>query len=292
MADARLTLETFRHYVGRLALRPPSDDAAGALTRSSARTLTRAASSAPLRDRAAVDQREQRQQQTRARAARPEADAPTRSRSAPGAPSSPTSTLLRWRRSRCTTPRACMPSSRVCEPREEVGRQVRCDAPREPPARPVLDREGERDRSQPSEARHRGDARERAVGARLARTRSSGRASRARCRRAARSPSPRASRPACSTSSTSGFRKAAAADAARARAKLAASGRQQHTRARHPLHSPRRACRFGHASRTARSVPRRRLDAADAAAPTPRSTERSRRLGAKGGTGVLERSAD
>jgi oligoribonuclease (3'-5' exoribonuclease) len=25
MADARLTLETFRHYVGRLALRPPSD---------------------------------------------------------------------------------------------------------------------------------------------------------------------------------------------------------------------------------------------------------------------------
>jgi oligoribonuclease (3'-5' exoribonuclease) len=26
MADARLTLETFRHYVGRLALRPPPDD--------------------------------------------------------------------------------------------------------------------------------------------------------------------------------------------------------------------------------------------------------------------------
>jgi oligoribonuclease (3'-5' exoribonuclease) len=27
MADARLTLETFRHYVGRLALRPPPDEA-------------------------------------------------------------------------------------------------------------------------------------------------------------------------------------------------------------------------------------------------------------------------
>jgi oligoribonuclease (3'-5' exoribonuclease) len=27
MADARLTLETFRHYIGRLALRPPADDA-------------------------------------------------------------------------------------------------------------------------------------------------------------------------------------------------------------------------------------------------------------------------
>jgi oligoribonuclease (3'-5' exoribonuclease) len=27
MADARLTLETFRHYVGRLALRPPADTA-------------------------------------------------------------------------------------------------------------------------------------------------------------------------------------------------------------------------------------------------------------------------
>jgi DNA polymerase III epsilon subunit-like protein len=27
MADARLTLDTFRHYVGRLALRPPADDA-------------------------------------------------------------------------------------------------------------------------------------------------------------------------------------------------------------------------------------------------------------------------
>jgi oligoribonuclease (3'-5' exoribonuclease) len=27
MADARLTLETFRHYVGRLALRPPADEA-------------------------------------------------------------------------------------------------------------------------------------------------------------------------------------------------------------------------------------------------------------------------
>ena len=26
MADARLTLETFRHYVGRLALRPPPDE--------------------------------------------------------------------------------------------------------------------------------------------------------------------------------------------------------------------------------------------------------------------------
>jgi oligoribonuclease (3'-5' exoribonuclease) len=26
MADARLTLETFRHYVGRLSLRPPADD--------------------------------------------------------------------------------------------------------------------------------------------------------------------------------------------------------------------------------------------------------------------------
>jgi hypothetical protein len=25
MADARLTLETYRHYIGRLALRPPSE---------------------------------------------------------------------------------------------------------------------------------------------------------------------------------------------------------------------------------------------------------------------------
>ena len=31
MADARLTLETFRHYVGRLALRPPPDDPPPAL---------------------------------------------------------------------------------------------------------------------------------------------------------------------------------------------------------------------------------------------------------------------
>jgi oligoribonuclease (3'-5' exoribonuclease) len=31
MADARLTLETFRHYVGRLSLRPPSDDPPPAL---------------------------------------------------------------------------------------------------------------------------------------------------------------------------------------------------------------------------------------------------------------------
>jgi DNA polymerase III epsilon subunit-like protein len=32
MADARLTLETFRHYVGRLALRPPSDAPAQPVT--------------------------------------------------------------------------------------------------------------------------------------------------------------------------------------------------------------------------------------------------------------------
>ena len=77
LADARLTLETFRHYVGRLAPRvrpkrrsPPSSH------RSAADALT------PLLDRVEIEAPEQRQQQRASSAARPQPIA-ERSRSAP-----------------------------------------------------------------------------------------------------------------------------------------------------------------------------------------------------------------
>ena len=122
LEDARLTLDTFRHFIGRLALRRPPEDAAdprgGASGADAPDRPSRAdgacsaAASSPLLERPAVEAR--RGAAASQRAARlpgrkhqrgAEVDQHRRARS------SSRSTLVRWRRSRWTTPRRCISAS-------------------------------------------------------------------------------------------------------------------------------------------------------------------------------------
>ena len=166
--------------------------------------------------RAPVDARQQRQQPARARSPRGRRQTADAKSISTGRPSSSTSTLLRWRRSRWTTPRACISRTASRERVDEARRHARRRGGATCVARPVLDREGERVDA-PEQARHRRVSRQRAIGAQLAAREPAPERGAHPASRAARSPSPRRAA-AISASSTSGLRALPRFSTARVRA--------------------------------------------------------------------------
>ena len=138
LADARLTLETFRHYVGRLAPRRAPEET---LAR---RPPLRLDALTPLLDGDAVEASEHARSRG-ARAVRASAPgSPTRSRSARARRCASTSTLRAMAQIQVHDAARVHLADRGGEAIDEAGGQLARESSRHALARPVLDREGQR----------------------------------------------------------------------------------------------------------------------------------------------------
>ena len=163
LADARLTLETFRHYVGRLAPRRAPEEALAAVV-DAARAARRADATSRRRSRSKRASSGNSQRASRPRGGSTIADAKSISTGCCVLVDQHVAAMAQVEVHDAARVHL---AHGVGDAIAEAGEQLAAEAAREVPARPVLDREGERvDAAEQS--RHRGMTRERAVGAHLA----------------------------------------------------------------------------------------------------------------------------